>query len=159
MLSYLAWPVQGFFPSGFRTGVSPLQEPSPSPSAMWEPSACNSSSGPGPAVFAGSVPSLQLEPHRFLKCRQLWTRLMQCSFGPSPRGNDEAVCLVDTVESHVLEEDDGCKVDIRNGRASNASEPSLQTKARANWDSSHPTKSWPSRTIAFKPFVVSSTTL
>ena len=85
-----------------RSRPGPLQETSPFPSAMWEPSACNSSSGPGPAVFAGSVPSLQLEPHRFLKCRQLWRRLMQGSFGPSPRGNDEAVCLVDTVESHVL---------------------------------------------------------
>ena len=156
---YLAWLVQGFSPRGFRTGVSPLQEPSPSPSVMWESSLCNSSSGPGPAVFAGSVPSLQLQPHRFLKCRQLWRCLMQCSFGPSSRGNDEAVCLVDTVESHVLEEDDGSNVDIRKGRASNASEPSLQTRAGANWDSSDPTKSWQSRTIAFKALVVWSTTL
>ena len=37
---------------------------------------------------------------------------MQRSFGSSPRGNDEAVCLVDTVESHVPEEDDGCNVDL-----------------------------------------------
>ena len=35
---------------------------------------------------------------------------MQCSFGTSPCSNDEAVCLVDSVESHVPEEDD-----IRNG--------------------------------------------
>ena len=37
---------------------------------------------------------------------------MQRSFGSSPRGNDEAACLVDTVESHVPAEDDGCKVDL-----------------------------------------------
>ena len=151
--------MQDFFLSGFRIGVSPLQDLSPSPSATWEPSACICSSGSGLAVFAGSLSSLQLEPHRFFKCRQLWRRLMQRSFGSSPRGNDEAVCLVDTVESHVLEEDDGCNVDIRNGRASNASKPSLQTRAIANWDSSHPTKSWPSRTIAFTSLVVWSTTL
>ncbi|AHF64092.1 hypothetical protein Syncc8109_1736 [Synechococcus sp. WH 8109] len=28
------------------------------------------------AVFAGAFTSLQLEPHRFLKCRQLWRRFM-----------------------------------------------------------------------------------
>ena len=66
---------------------------------------------------------------------------MQCSFGTSLGGNDEAVCLVDTVESHVTEEDDTRNVDIRIGRASNASEPSLQTMARADWDSHHPIKS------------------
>ena len=65
---------------------------------------------------------------------------MQRSFGSSPRGNDEAVCLVDTVESHVPEKDDGCNVDIQNRRASNASEPTLQIRARANGDFSHPTK-------------------
>ena len=159
MLSYLALPVEGFFPSGSRTGLSPLHWHSSSPFTTWEPSACTSSSGSGLAVFAGSVPSLQLEPHRFLKCRQLWKRLMQCSFGPSPRSNDQAICLVDTVETHVREEDDGCKLDIRNGRSSNASEPSLQTMEIANWDSIHPTKSWPSRTIAFTSLVVWSTTL
>ena len=61
---------------------------------------------------------------------------MQCSFGALPSGNDETVCLVDTVESHVPEEDDARNVDIRIGRASNASEPSLQAMARADWDSS-----------------------
>ena len=66
---------------------------------------------------------------------------MQCSFGTSPGGNDEAVCLVDSVESHVPEEDDARNVDIRIGRASNASEPSLQAMARADWDSPHPIKS------------------
>ena len=82
------------------------------------------------AVFAGAFTSFQLEPHCFLKCRQLWRRLMQCSFGTSPGSNDEAVCLVDTVESHVLEEDDVRNVDIRIVCASNASEPSLQAMAR-----------------------------
>ena len=86
-------------------------------------------------VFAGAFTSLQLEPHRFLKRRQLWRCLMQCSFGTSPCSNDEAVCLVDSVESHVPEEDDTRKVDIRIVRASNASEPSLQAMARADWDS------------------------
>ena len=49
---------------------------------------------------------------------------MQCSFGTSPGSNDEAVCLVDTVEAHVPEEVDTRNVDIRIVRASNASEPS-----------------------------------
>ena len=84
---------------------------------------------------------------------------MQCSFGTSPGSNDEAVCLVDTVESHVLEEDDVRNVDRRIECASNASEPSLQAMERADWDSHHPTKSWPSRTIAFTSLVVWSTTL
>ena len=83
------------------------------------------------AVFAGAFTSLQLEPHRFLKRRQLWRCLMQCSFGTSPGGNDETVCLVDTVESHVPEDVDARNVDIRIGRASNASKPSLQAMARA----------------------------
>ena len=81
-------------------------------------------------VFAGAFTSLQLEPHRFLKCRQLWRRLMQCSFGTSPGGNDETVCLVYSIESHVPEEDDARNVDIRIVCASNASEPSLQAMAR-----------------------------
>ena len=51
---------------------------------------------------------------------------MQCGFGTSPGGNDETVCLVYSVESHVPEEDDARNVDIRNVSASNASEPSLQ---------------------------------
>ena len=51
---------------------------------------------------------------------------MQGSFGTSPGSNDEAVCLVDTVEAHVPEEVDTRNVDIRTVRASNASEPSLQ---------------------------------
>ena len=82
------------------------------------------------AVFAGAFTSLQLEPHRFLKCCQLWRRFMQCGFGTSPGGNDETVCLVYSVESHVPEEDDTRNVDIRTVHASNASEPSLQAMAR-----------------------------
>ena len=85
------------------------------------------------AVFAGSLTSLQLEPHRFLKCRQLWRRFMQCSFGTSSGSNDEAICLIDSVESHVPQEDDTHNVDTRIVRASNASEPSLQVMARADW--------------------------
>ena len=56
---------------------------------------------------------------------------MQCSFGTSPGGNDEAVCLVDTVEAHVPEEVDTRNVDIRTVCASDASDPSLQAMARA----------------------------
>ena len=37
---------------------------------------------------------------------------MQCSFGALPSGNDETVCLVYSVESHVPEEDDGRNLDI-----------------------------------------------
>ena len=110
-------------------------------------------------VFAGAFTSLQLEPHRFLQRRQLWRCLMQCSFGTSPCSNDEAVCLVDSVESHVPEEDDTRNVDIRTVHASNASEPSLQAMARVAWDSPHPIKSCPSRTTAFTSLVVWSTTL
>ena len=84
------------------------------------------------AVFAGAFTSLQLEPHRFLKCRELWRSLMQCSFGTSPSGNDETVCFVYSVESHVPEEDDARNIDIRIVSASNASEPSLQAMARAD---------------------------
>ena len=57
---------------------------------------------------------------------------MQGSFGTSPGSNDEAVCLIDSVESHVPKEDDTRKVDTRIVRASNASEPSLQAMARAD---------------------------
>ena len=57
---------------------------------------------------------------------------MQCSFGMLPSGNDEMVCLVYSVESHVPEEDDTRNVDIRIVRASNAGEPSLQAMARAD---------------------------
>ena len=78
---------------------------------------------------------------------------MQCSFGTSPGGNDETVCLVYSVESHVPEEDDVRNVDIRIVRASNASEPSLQAMARADWDCNHPTKSWLSRTIASRRYL------
>ena len=81
---------------------------------------------------------------------------MQCSFGTSPSSNDEAVCLVDTVESHVPNEDDARNVDIRIVRASNASEPSPLAMAGANWDSNHSTKSWPSGTISFTPMPVQS---
>ena len=58
---------------------------------------------------------------------------MQCSFCTSPSSNDEAVCLVDSVESHVLKEDDSRNIDIGIVRASNASEPSLQKRASACW--------------------------
>ena len=78
---------------------------------------------------------------------------MQCSFGTSPGGNDETVCLVYSVESHVPEEDDARNVDIGNVRASNASEPSLQAMARADWDFNHPTESWLSRTIASRRYL------
>ena len=81
---------------------------------------------------------------------------MECSFGTSPGGNDETVCLVYSVESHVPEEDDVRNVDIRIVRASNASEPSLQAMERADWGFNYPTKSWPSRTIAFTPIPVPS---
>ncbi len=57
---------------------------------------------------------------------------MQCSFGTSPRGNDEAVCLVYAFKSHVPQKDDGRNVGIRNWSASHASEPSLQTRTSAN---------------------------
>ena len=105
-------------------------------------------------VFAGAFTSLQFEPHCFLKRRQLWRCLVQCSFGTSPGGNDEAVCLVYSVESHAPEEDNERNVDTRNGRASNASKPSLQTRSRANEDSTHSTKAWSSQTISFTPMPV-----
>ena len=66
---------------------------------------------------------------------------MQYSFGTPPGSNDETVCLVDSVESHVPEEDDSRKVDIRTVRASNASELSPHAMAKADWDSPHPIKS------------------
>ena len=78
---------------------------------------------------------------------------MPCSFGTSPGGNDETVCLVYSVESHVPEEDDARNVDIRIVSASNASEPSLQAMARADLDCNHPTKSWPARTIASRRYL------
>ena len=81
---------------------------------------------------------------------------MQRSFGTSPGGNDETVCLVYSVESHVPEEDDARNVDIRIVRASNASEPSLQAMERADWGFNYPTKFWPSRTISFTPGPVQS---
>ena len=56
---------------------------------------------------------------------------MHCSFRTSPGGNDEAVCLVYSVESHVPKEDDTRNVDIRIVGASNASEPSLQAMAKS----------------------------
>ena len=37
---------------------------------------------------------------------------MQCGFRTSPGSNDEAVCLVDTIEAHVPEEVDTRNVDI-----------------------------------------------
>ena len=66
---------------------------------------------------------------------------MQGSFGTSLGSKDEAVCCVYSVESHVPKEDDARNVDIRILRASNASEPSVQEMARADWDSPHPIKS------------------
>ena len=57
---------------------------------------------------------------------------MQGSFGMSLGGNDEAVCLIDSVESHIPKEDDTRNVDIRIVRASNASETSVQAMARAS---------------------------
>ena len=81
---------------------------------------------------------------------------MQCGFGTSPSGNDETVCLVYSVESHVPEEDDARNVDIRNVRASNASEPSLQAMARADLGFNRSTKSWPLRMISFTPMPVQS---
>ena len=78
---------------------------------------------------------------------------MHCSFRTSPGGNDEAVCLIDSVESHVPKEDDARNVDIRNVRASNASEPSLQAVERADWGFNYPTKSWPSPTIALRRYL------
>ena len=78
---------------------------------------------------------------------------MQCSFGTSPGGNDETVCLVYSVESHVPEEDDTRNVDIRIVCASNASEPSLQAMARGEYDCNHPTKSWPPRAIASRRYL------
>ena len=106
------------------------------------------------AVFAGAFTSLQLEPHCFLKRRQLWICLMHCSFRTSLGGNDEAVCLIDSVESHVPKEDDSRKVGIRIVRASNASEPSLQEMARADWGFNRSTKSWSLRMISFTPMPV-----
>ena len=79
---------------------------------------------------------------------------MHCSFRTSPGGNDEAVCLIDSVESHVPKEDDTRKVDIRIVGASNASEPSLQAMAGADWGFNRSTKSWPLRMISFTPMPV-----
>ena len=139
-----------------RDGIIPTQEPSPSPSATSVPRTCTSCLGARLAVFAGAFTSLQLEPHRFLKCRELWRSLMQCSFGTSPGGNDETVCLVYSVVSHVPEEDDARNVDIRNVRASNASEPSLQAMARADLGFNRSTKSRPLRMISLTPIPVRS---
>ena len=66
---------------------------------------------------------------------------MQGSFGMSLGSKDEAICLIDSVESHVPKEDDARNVDIRILRASNASKPSVQEMARADSDSHHPIKS------------------
>ena len=107
-------------------------------------------------VFTGAFTSLQLEPHRFLKRRQLWRCLMQCSFGTLPSGNDETVCLVYSVESHVPEEDGARNVDIRIVSASNASKPSLQAMARAEWGFNRSIKSWPLRMISFTPMPAQS---
>ena len=68
---------------------------------------------------------------------------MQCSFGASPGGNDEAVCLIDSVESPLPKEDDTRKVGIRIGLNSIASKPSLQAMARADWGFNRSTQPWP----------------
>ena len=81
---------------------------------------------------------------------------MQCSFGTSPGSDDEAICFIDSVESHVPKEDDSCNVDIRIVRASNASEPSLQAMARADWGFNRSTESWPLRMIHLTPMPVQS---
>ena len=60
---------------------------------------------------------------------------MQGSFGMSLGSKDEAVSFVYSVESPLSKEDDARNVDIRILRASNASEPSVQEMARADWDS------------------------
>ena len=80
---------------------------------------------------------------------------MQCSFGTSPGGNDETVCFVYPVESHVPKEDDTRKVDLRIVRALNASEPSLQAMARADWGFNRSNNSWPLRMISFTPIAFS----
>ena len=66
---------------------------------------------------------------------------MQGSFAMSLGSKDEVVCFVYSVESPLPKEDDARSVDIRIVRTSNASEPSLQETARADWDSHHPIKS------------------
>ena len=86
------------------------------------------------AVFAGAFTSLQFDPHRFFKCREPWRRLMQCSFGTCPSRNDETVCLVYALESHIHKKDVRRKVDIRNSPASNNSEPSLQMNSLRFFD-------------------------
>ena len=63
-------------------------------------------------VFAGAFTSFQLQSHRFLKCRQLWRRLMQVSFGMSLGSKDEAVSFVYSVESPLSKEVDARNVDI-----------------------------------------------
>ena len=57
---------------------------------------------------------------------------MQCSFGTSPRGNDETVCLVYAFKSHVPDKEDDRNVGIQHWSASHASEPSLQTRTSTN---------------------------
>jgi hypothetical protein len=51
---------------------------------------------------------------------------MQSSLSTCPGRNDEAGCLVYPVECHVHKEEDSRKVETRNERASNDSEPSLE---------------------------------
>ena len=86
------------------------------------------------AVFAGAFTSLQFDPHRFFKRREPWRRLMQCSFGTCPSRNDETVCLVYALKSHIHKKDVRRKVDIRNSPASNISEPSLQMSSLRFFD-------------------------
>ena len=80
------------------------------------------------AVFARPFPSLQLQPHRFLKRCQLWRRLIQSSFSTCPSRNDETRCLVYPVKCHVHKEEDTRNLEIQNGPASDDSEPSLHSK-------------------------------
>ena len=51
---------------------------------------------------------------------------MQSSLSTCPGRNDEAGCLVYPVECHVHKKGDSRKVETRNERASNDSEPSLR---------------------------------
>ena len=76
------------------------------------------------AVFAGPFPSLQLQPHRFLKRCQLRSRLIQCSSGTCLRRENVPLRLVSTFDLHVHEWDSCRKVVTVDWFAANDSEPS-----------------------------------
>ncbi len=61
--------------------------------------------------------------------------------------------LSHSVESHVPEEDDTRKVEIQSCVHRMPVSPHFQAMARADWDCSHPTKSWLSRTIALRRYL------